>query len=44
MSRALNKEIPNAKTIAAMEEIEQGRDAGKISVDTLATFIASILY
>lgn len=44
MPRTLNNEIPNAKTIAAMKEIEQGSDAGNISVDTLATFIASILY
>lgn len=35
-------DIPNALTLAVMNEAESGRDAGVVSTDSLESFIASI--
>ena len=34
--------IPNAATLAAMKEIESGKDAGPVSMDSIESFIASM--
>ena len=36
------EEIPNAITLAAMKEIENGKDAGPVCMDNLESFIASM--
>lgn len=36
------EEIPNAITLAAMKEIEYGKDAGPVCMDNLESFIASM--
>lgn len=36
------KEVPNAVTLAAMKEIESGKDAGPVCMDNLESFIASM--
>lgn len=36
------EEIPNAVTLAAMKEVESGKDAGTICMDNLESFIASM--
>lgn len=36
------EEIPNATTLAAMKEIESGKDAGPVCMDNLESFIASM--
>lgn len=36
------EEIPNAVTLAAMREIESGKDAGSVCMDNLESFIASM--
>ena len=36
------EDVPNATTIAAMQEAKSGKDAGVISVDSLDSFIASM--
>ena len=36
------EEIPNAETLAAMEEAESGEDAGIVCMDNLDSFIASM--
>lgn len=35
-------EIPNAVTLAAMKEVESGKDAGVVCMDNLESFIASM--
>lgn len=37
-----NEEIPNAKTLAAMKEAKDGKDAGAVCMDSLESFIASM--
>lgn len=41
---ASNKEedIPNTTTLAAMKEIDSGKDAGPVSMDSIESFIASM--
>lgn len=34
--------IPNAETLAAMKEAENGHDAGVVRVDSLESFMASL--
>ena len=36
------EENPNAVTLAAMKEIESGKDAGPVCMDNLESFIASM--
>lgn len=36
------EEVPNAITLAAMKEAENGNDAGAICMDSLDSFIASM--
>lgn len=36
------KEVPNAVTLAAMKEIESGKDAGLVCMDNMESFIASM--
>lgn len=35
-------DVPNALTLAAMKEVESGKDAGVVSTDSLESFIASM--
>ena len=37
-----HEEIPNAMTMAAIREIESGKDAGVVKMDSLADFISSM--
>ena len=39
---ALDEDIPNATTLAAMKEVESGHDAGVVRVDSLESFMASM--
>ena len=39
---ALDEDIPNATTLAAMKEAESGHDAGVVRVDSLESFMASM--
>lgn len=41
-SAKAQEEIPNAVTLAAMKEIESGKDAGPVCMDNLESFIASM--
>lgn len=34
--------VPNAKTLAAMREVENGNDAGVVRMDNLESFMASM--
>jgi len=36
------EDVPNAVTMAAMKEAENGQDAGTVSTDNLESFIASM--
>lgn len=38
----ISQDIPNALTLAAMREVESGKDAGGVSTDSLECFIASM--
>jgi len=35
-------DVPNALTLSAMKEAENGKDAGLVSMDSLESFIASM--
>lgn len=37
-----DEDTPNATTMAAMREIESGKDAGTVCMDNLESFIASM--
>ena len=41
-SVALDGDVPNATTLAAMKEAESGHDAGVVRVDSLDSFMASM--
>lgn len=41
-SAKAQEDIPNAVTLAAMKEIESGKDAGPVCMDNLESFIASM--
>ncbi|MDD5862891.1 MAG: hypothetical protein PUF37_01925 [Prevotellaceae bacterium] len=36
------EDIPNQETLAAMKEVEQGKDAGIVKLDNIDQFIASM--
>ena len=36
-------EMPNAKTLAAMRELESGKDAGSVDASSVEAFVASML-
>ena len=36
------EEVPNTLTLAAMKEAESGKDAGRVCMDDLESFIASM--
>ena len=35
-------DMPNTLTLAAMKEVESGKDAGVVSTDSMESFIASM--
>ena len=37
-----DEETPNAVTLAAMKEVESGKDAGTVSIKDMESFIASM--
>ena len=41
-SAAVEEDVPNAETLAAMKEAESGYDAGVVRVDSLESFMASM--
>lgn len=36
-------DIPNATTISAIEELESGKDAGEVCLDSYESFVASMM-
>jgi len=42
-AKAKATHIPNELTIAAMKEVESGKDAGEVKLDNIDNFIASMM-
>lgn len=43
MTDNLDVEIPNETTLSAMKEAESGEDAGTVNIDSVESFIASMI-
>ena len=42
ITKTKREDVPNDVTLAAMREVESGKDAGEVKLDSIESFVASM--